>query len=121
VRLQHILVEPASDIYTYDTLVRLQQIRILVGSTTNNRRLQQILVSKQHILVESAADNRRLQQTLTGEPATDTGMVSLQQIPVSVQQALVSRQQIRTQVSLQQIPVSLQKILLDPTSLRDGV
>ena len=66
-----------------------------------------------------------MQQTRTGEPATGTGMVSLQRIPVSVQQALVSQQQIRTctQVSLQQIPVtvSLQQILLDPTPLRYGV
>ena len=38
--------------YTYDTLVHLQQIRILGGSTADNRRLQQILVSQQHILVD---------------------------------------------------------------------
>ena len=68
VRLQQIPVEPASG-----TLVRLQQIRMLVGSTIiDNRRLQQILVSRQHMLVESAANTRRLQQTCTGEPATDT-------------------------------------------------
>ena len=70
--LQQILVELASG-----TPVRLQQIRIVGGSTTDNRRLQQILVSQQHILVGFAADTRRLQQTCTGEPATDTGMVSL--------------------------------------------
>ena len=103
--LQQILVELASG-----TLVRLQQIRILGGSTTDNRRLQQILVSQQHILVGFAADNQRLQQTCTGEPATVTGMVSLQRIPVSVQQALASRQQLRTQVSLQQIPLGMQRL-----------
>ena len=71
--LQPILVELASG-----TLVRLQQIRILLGgSTTDNRRLQQILVSQQHILVGFAADTRRLQQTCTGEPATGTGMATL--------------------------------------------
>ena len=84
--LQQILVELASG-----TPGRLQQTRILGGSTTDNRRLQQILVSQQHILVGFAADNQRLQQTRTCEPATVTGMVSLQRIPVSVQQALASR------------------------------
>ena len=69
VSLQQIPVEPASG-----TLVRLQQILILVGSTTDNWRLQQILVSQQHMLVEPAADSQRLQQTRTGEPATDTGI-----------------------------------------------
>ena len=104
--LQQILVELASG-----TLVRLQQIRILGGSTTDNRRLQQILVSQQHIHVpvESAADNQRLQQTRTSGPTKVTGMVSLQRIPVSVQQALASRQQLRTQVSLQQIPLGMQR------------
>ena len=38
-----------------------------------------------------SADNQRLQQTRTGEPATYIGMVSLQQIPVSAQQALASQ------------------------------
>ena len=70
--LQQIPVELASG-----TPVRLQQTLILGRSTTDNRRLQQILVSQQHILVESAADNQRLQQTRTREPATVTGMVSL--------------------------------------------
>ena len=70
--LQQILVELAPG-----TPVRLQQIRIVGGSTTDNRRLQQILVSQQHILVGFATDTRRLQQTRTGEPATGTGMVSL--------------------------------------------
>ena len=81
VGLQQILVGPAPG-----TLVRLQQICILVGSTTDNRRLQIVLVSQQHILVEFAADTRRLQQTCTGGhgPATSTGMVSLQRIQVSV-------------------------------------
>ena len=110
VSLQHIYTSGACIRYTYDTLVHLQQIRILGGSTTDNRRLQQILVSQQHILVESAADNQRLQQTRTSEPATVTGMVSLQRIPVSVQQALASRQQLRTQVSLQQIPLGMQRL-----------
>ena len=105
VSMQQILVELAPG-----TPVRLQQIRIIGGSTTDNRRLQQILVSQQYVLVESAADNQRLQQTRTSEPATFTGMVSLQRIPVSVQQALASRQQLRTQVSLQQIPSGMQRL-----------
>ena len=67
-------------------------------------------MSQQHILVESAADNQRLQQTRTREPATVTGMVSLQRIPVSVQQALASRQQLRTQVRLQQLPLGMQRL-----------
>ena len=41
--------------------------------------------------VEPAADNQRLQQTRTGEPATYTGMVILQRIPVNVQHALASQ------------------------------
>ena len=90
--------------------MHLQQIRILGGSTTDIRRLQQILVSQQHILVGFATENRRLQQTRTNEPATFTGMVSVQRIPVSVQQALASRQQLRTQVSLQQIPLGMQRL-----------